>query len=120
MRTKKQIEKMMIGMLLGGGCLLSSCHSVHMSAEDRLQGDYQEAAAEVELETVEELTAFAYNDVSVIPYTVENIARGFTDLSDEEIEKICILFVITFRHEAYHKKKDVRLWKEGENTWQME
>ena len=59
MRTKKQIEKMMIGMLLGGGCLLSSCHSVHMSAEDRLQGDYQEAAAEVELETVEELTAFA-------------------------------------------------------------
>ena len=87
MRTKKQIEKMMIGMLLGGGCLLSSCHSVHMSAEDRLQGDYQEAAAEVELETVEELTAFAYNDVSVIPYTVENIARGFTDLSDEEIEK---------------------------------
>lgn len=87
MRTKKQIEKMMIGMLLGGGCLLSSCHSVHMSAEDRLQGDYQEAAAEVELETVEELTAFAYSDVSVIPYTVENIARGFTDLSDEEIEK---------------------------------
>lgn len=87
MRTKKQIEKMMIGMLLGGGCLLSSCHSVYMSAEDRLQGDYQEAAAEVELETVEELTAFAYNDVSVIPYTVENIARGFTDLSDEEIEK---------------------------------
>ena len=52
MRTKKQIEKMMIGMLLGGGCLLSSCHSVHMSAEDRLQGDYQEAAADVELETV--------------------------------------------------------------------
>ena len=87
MRTKKQIEKMMIGMFLGGGCLLSSCHSVHMSAEDRLQGDYQEAAAEVELETVEELTAFAYSDVSVIPYTVENIARGFTDLSDEEIEK---------------------------------
>ena len=87
MRTKKQIEKMMIGMLLGGGCLLSSCHSVYMSAEDRLQGDYQEAVAEVELETVEELTAFAYNDVSVIPYTVENIARGFTDLSDEEIEK---------------------------------
>ena len=87
MRTKKQIEKVMIGMLLGGGCLLSSCHSVYMSAEDRLQGDYQEAAAEVELETVEELTAFAYNDVSVIPYTVENIARGFTDLSDEEIEK---------------------------------
>ena len=87
MRTKKQIEKMMIGMLLGGGCLLSSCHSVYMSAEDRLQGDYQEAAAEVELETVEELTAFAYSDVSVIPYTVENIARGFTDLSDEEIEK---------------------------------
>ena len=79
MRTKKQIEKMMIGMLLGGGCLLSSCHSVYMSAEDRLQGDYQEAVAEVELETVEELTAFAY--------TVENIARGFTDLSDEEIEK---------------------------------
>lgn len=38
----------------------------------------------------------------------------------EEIEKICILFVITFRHETYHKKKDVRLWKEGENTWQME
>lgn len=38
----------------------------------------------------------------------------------EEIEKICILFVITLRHEAYHKKKDVRLWKEGENTWQME
>lgn len=38
----------------------------------------------------------------------------------EEIEKICILFVIAFRHEAYHKKKDVRLWKEGENTWQME
>ena len=75
MRTKKQIEKMMIGMLLGGGCLLSSCHSVHMSAEDRLQGDYQEAAAEVELETVEELTAFAYNDVSVIPYTVK-ILRG--------------------------------------------
>ena len=73
MRTKKQIEKMMIGMLLGGGCLLSSCHSVYMSAEDRLQGDYQEAVAEVELETVEELTAFAYNDVSVIPYTVENI-----------------------------------------------
>ena len=36
---------------------------------------------------MEELTAFAYNDVSVIPYTVENIARGFTDLSDEEIEK---------------------------------
>lgn len=87
MRTKKQIEKMMIGMLLGGGCLLSSCHSVYMSAEDRLQGDYQEAVAEVELETVEELTAFAYSDVSVIPYTVENIARGFTDLSDEEIEK---------------------------------
>ena len=54
MRTKKQIEKVMIGMLLGGGCLLSSCHSVYMSAEDRLQGDYQEAAAEVELETVEE------------------------------------------------------------------
>ena len=87
MRTKKLIEKMMIGMLLGSGCLLSSCHSVYMSAEDRLQGDYQEAAAEVELETVEELTAFAYSDVSVIPYTVENIARGFTDLSDEEIEK---------------------------------
>ena len=87
MRTKKQIEKMMIGMLLGGGCLLSSCHSVYMSAEDRLQGDYQEAVAELELETVEELTAFAYSDVSVIPYTVENIARGFTDLSDEEIEK---------------------------------
>lgn len=87
MRTKKQIEKMMIGMLLGGGCLLSSCHSVYMNAEDRLQGDYQEAVAEVELETVEELTAFAYSDVSVIPYTVENIARGFTDLSDEEIEK---------------------------------
>ena len=87
MRTKKLIEKMMIGMLLGSGCLLSSCHSVYMSAEDRLQGDYQEAVAEVELETVEELTAFAYNDVSVIPYTVENIARGFTDLSDEEIEK---------------------------------
>ena len=80
MRTKKQIEKMMIGMLLGGGCLLSSCHSVYMSAEDRLQGDYQEAVAEVELETVEELTAFAYSDVSVIPYTVENIARGFTDV----------------------------------------
>ena len=36
---------------------------------------------------MEELTAFAYSDVSVIPYTVENIARGFTDLSDEEIEK---------------------------------
>lgn len=87
MRTKKLIEKMMIGMLLGSGCLLSSCHSVYMSAEDRLQGDYQEAVAEVELETVEELTAFAYSDVSVIPYTVENIARGFTDLSDEEIEK---------------------------------
>ena len=87
MRTKKLIEKMMIGMLLGSGCLLSSCHSVYMSAEDRLQGDYQEAAAEVELETVEELTAFAYNDVSVIPYTVEYIARGFSDLSDEEIEK---------------------------------
>ena len=87
MRTKKLIEKMMIGILLGGGCLLSSCHSIYMSAEDRLQGDYQEAVAEVELETVEELTAFAYNDVSVIPYTVENIARGFTDLSDEEIEK---------------------------------
>ena len=87
MRAKKLIEKMMIGMLLGSGCLLSSCHSVYMSAEDRLQGDYREAAAEVELETVEELTAFAYNDVSVIPYTVENIARGFTDLSDEEIEK---------------------------------
>ena len=84
MRTKKQIEKMMIGMLLGGGCLLSSCHSVYMSAEDRLQGDYQEAVAEVELETVEELTAFAYSDVSVIPYTVENIARGFTDLSDQK------------------------------------
>ena len=90
MRTKKQIEKMMIGMLLGGGCLLSSCHSVYMSAEDRLQGDYQEAVAEVELETVEELTAFAYSDVSVIPYTVENIARGFTDLSDEEIEKYAL------------------------------
>ena len=96
MRTKKQIEKMMIGMLLGGGCLLSSCHSVYMSAEDRLQGDYQEAVAEVELETVEELTAFAYSDVSVIPYTVENIARGFTDLSDEEIEKYVTKFLEIF------------------------
>ena len=47
MRTKKQIEKMMIGMLLGGGCLLSSCHSVYMSAEDRLQGDYMAIFAEI-------------------------------------------------------------------------
>ena len=106
MRTKKQIEKMMIGMFLGGGCLLSSCHSVHMSAEDRLQGDYQEAAAEVELETVEELTAFAYNDVSVIPYTVENIARGFTDLSDEEIEELKKDFVAVEEQVSLFEKVD--------------
>ena len=106
MRTKKQIEKMMIGMLLGGGCLLSSCHSVHMSAEDRLQGDYQEAAAEVELETVEELTAFAYSDVSVIPYTVENIARGFTDLSDEEIEELKKDFVAVEEQVSLFEKVD--------------
>ena len=106
MRTKKQIEKMMIGMLLGGGCLLSSCHSVYMSAEDRLQGDYQEAVAEVELETVEELTAFAYSDVSVIPYTVENIARGFTDLSDEEIEELKKDFVAVEEQVSLFEKVD--------------
>ena len=38
----------------------------------------------------------------------------------EEIEKICILFVITFRHEAYHKKERCQIMEEGENTWQEE
>ena len=90
-------KRLLAGLIASCGLMLSSCHSVYMSAEDRLQGDYQEAAAEVELETVEELTAFAYSDVSVVPYTVENIARGFTDLSDEEIEKI---FEKGLNHEA--------------------
>ena len=77
MRTKKLIEKMMIGMLLGSGCLLSSCHSVYMSAEDRLQGDYQEAVAEVELETVEELRKMDADTYQLIDIRSESeIAHG--------------------------------------------
>lgn len=37
-----------------------------------------------------------------------------------EIQKLCIFFVITFRHEAYHKKERCQIMEEGENTWQME
>ena len=78
-------KRLLAGLIASCGLMLSSCHSVYMSAEDRLQENYEEADASVEMD--DELSAFSYSDVSVIPYTVENIARGFTDLSDEEIEK---------------------------------
>ena len=81
------MKRMMIGILLGCGLFLSSCHSIYMSAEDRLQENYEAMDESVELETLDELYALSYSNVSVIPYTVENIARGFTDLTEDEIQK---------------------------------
>ena len=57
-----------------------------MSAEDRLQENYEEADASVEMD--DELSAFSYSDVSVIPYTIENLAKGFTNLSESEVERL--------------------------------
>ena len=79
-------KRLLAGLIASCGLMLSSCHSVYMSAEDRLQENYEEADASVEMD--DELSAFSYSDVSVIPYTIENLAKGFTNLSESEVERL--------------------------------
>ena len=84
-------KRLFIGLIVGCGLFFCSCHSVYMSAEDRLQENYEEVDASVELETVDEISVFSYSDVPIIPYTIENLAKGFTRLDKSEIEhfKMC-------------------------------
>ena len=43
-------KRLLAGLIASCGLMLSSCHSVYMSAEDRLQENYEEADASVEMD----------------------------------------------------------------------